>query len=1104
MRALKIAVLLACAAALGIATNAFAENKKIVLVAGTPSHGPGAHEFNAGVLLLKSCLDKVPGLEVTAYTNGWPKDPNAFTGADAVVLYMDGGPNHPAIQDDRLEQLQKVMKTGAGLACLHYAVEVPKDKGGYEFLNWIGGYFETYWSVNPIWEADFKELPKHPITRGVKPFKIRDEWYYHMRFQEEHVTPILSAVPPDETREHPDDAHGGNEFVRARKGMAEVTAWAYDRPDGGRGFGFTGAHFHKNWGNNDFRKLVLNAILWIAKVEVPENGVESTVTPEQLEKNLDPKGQGKKPQAGGPAKPKYKSGLVQSGQVSVKADIRGAKKLFLVVTDGGNGIGCDWADWLEPQLVRADGTTVRLTSLKWKSATAGFGQAGVDINVGGQPLKVGNKPFADGIGTHAPSLIEYDLPEKFARFEAKAGLDNGGTDQNCGAQVEFMVFTQKPPDNLLQVSDGNSVPRHAFGPEAAREALKKFTVAPGLGVSLFASEPMLRNPTDMDIDERGRVWVTEGVNYRSSIKPWGILQPAGDKIVVMEDTKGDGVADKQTVFYQGPEINAALGICVLGNKAIVSRSPNVFVLTDTDGDDKADKKEILFSGIGGVDHDHGVHAFTFGPDGKLYFCFGNLGQELKDRDGKLIHDPDGNPVSNTGQPYRQGMVFRCNLDGSEVEVLGYNFRNNYEVAVDSFGTLWQSDNDDDGNRATRVNYVMEHGNFGYVDETTGAGWYEKRTNLEKDIPSRHWHQNDPGVVPNLLMTGAGAPTGIAVYEGSLLPEIFRGQMVHADAGVRVVRSYPVRPEGAGYAARSVDILTSSDTWFRPSDVCVAPDGSLYVADWNDATVGGHDMADHDPAQMTGRIYRVAPPGAKAFVPKLDLKTAAGCVAALESPNLSTRYLAWTRLKEMQHGGEKELLKVWNGKGDPRMRARALYVLAEIKGEENKYVKQALKDKNSDLRITGLRIAREKKLEVISFVRMLVKDPSAQVRRECAIALRHNASPEAPKLWAELAEQHDGKDRWYLEALGIGADRQEDKFFDAWLAKVGKNWNTPAGRDIVWRSRAGKSAEMLSQIIMDPATPEAERARFIRALDFIKGPKKNAALVQLLTMATQAK
>ncbi len=298
MKLLRLIILVVCVVILGAAVSARAEDKKkIVLVAGTPSHGPGAHEFNAGVLLLKKCLDKIPGIEAVAYLNGWPKETNAFKGAAAIVLYMDGGNNHPAIQGNHLEQLHEALQGGAGLACIHYAVEVPADKGGSDFLNWIGGYFETYWSVNPTWEADFKQLPKHPITRGVKPFSIRDEWYYHMRFQEKDVTPILSAIPPEETRNHPDDAHGGNQYVRERKGMSEDVAWAYERPEGGRGFGFTGAHFHKNWGNEDFRRLVLNGILWIAKVEVPPDGVQSAVTAEELGQNLDPKGPKKKPAA---------------------------------------------------------------------------------------------------------------------------------------------------------------------------------------------------------------------------------------------------------------------------------------------------------------------------------------------------------------------------------------------------------------------------------------------------------------------------------------------------------------------------------------------------------------------------------------------------------------------------------------------------------------------------------------------------------------------------------------------------------------------------------------------------------------------------------------
>lgn len=636
---------------------------------------------------------------------------------------------------------------------------------------------------------------------------------------------------------------------------------------------------------------------------------------------------------------------------------------------------------------------------------------------------------------------------------------------------------------------------HESGPAAAKASLTNFTVANGLEIGLFASEPMLRNPTDMDIDERGRVWITEGVNYRSTFQPWGVLQSGGDRIVILEDTKGDGIADKATTFYQGPEINSALGICVLGNKVIVSRSPNVYIFTDTNGDGIADTKEVLFSGIAGVDHDHGVHAFSFGPDGKLYFNCGNEARHLKDKNGKPIFDLAGNEVNNNGKPYRNALVFRCNLDGSEVEVLAHNFRNPYEVAVDSFGTLWQSDNDDDGNRSVRLNYLMEYGNYGYGDELTGAGWGEPRANMEPDIPSRHWHQNDPGVVPNLLITGFGAPTGILIYEGDLLPEAIRNQMILADAGTRLIRAYPVKPDGAGYRTEPVDLVSSSDTWFRPSDICVAPDGSLYIADWNDAGVGGHYMADQDYKTMTGRIYRLARKGVKPTVPKLDLKTAAGCIKALQSPNLSTRYCAWSALQAMPGHGEKELLKLWKDtNANSRMRARALFLLAQDKTKMEKCVKLALRESDPDLRITGLRIAREKKLDVIPFVHALVNDPSPQVRRECAIALRYNASPLAPQLWAELAQQYISGDRWYLEALGIGADRQENSFFDAWLARTGTNWNTAAGRDIIWRSRSAVSAGLMAEIISNPGATNVPR--YFRAFDYLKGAEKTSALVSL--------
>jgi hypothetical protein len=242
---------------------------------------------------------------------------------------------------------------------------------------------------------------------------------------------------------------------------------------------------------------------------------------------------------------------------------------------------------------------------------------------------------------------------------------------------------------------------------------------------------------------------------------------------------------------------------------------------------------------------------------------------------------------------------------------------------------------------------------------------------------------------------------------------------------------------------------------------------------------------------------VTPIGGRPSGPKLDLQTAAGCAQALQSPNQATRYLAWTKLHAMQGAAENELAKLWKS-DEPRMRARALQLLARINGSGKRYVEEALRDRNSDIRIAGLRIARALRLDLIPLTKGIVADESVQVRRECAIALRHNKSPEAPGLWARLALQFDGKDRWYLEALGIGADQQWDSYLEAWLAAVGPNWNTEAGREIIWRSRSKKTPSLLVKIITAGNLTSPEREHYFRSLDFIAGPEKDAALVEVLT------
>ncbi|MDR3711577.1 MAG: c-type cytochrome [Puia sp.] len=625
-------------------------------------------------------------------------------------------------------------------------------------------------------------------------------------------------------------------------------------------------------------------------------------------------------------------------------------------------------------------------------------------------------------------------------------------------------------------------------------ALRGLVAADDLKLQMFAHEPMLDNPTNMDIDEKGRVWICEGFNYRNQVNPQNPYRKEGDRILILEDTDGDGVADKQTVFYQGTDIDAALGIAVLGNKVVVSRSPNVVVFTDLDGDGKADKKDTLFTAIGGVQHDHAIHSFNFGPDGKLYFNFGNEGHSIRDKNGKPIVDLAGDTVNNSGHPYRQGMVFRCNPDGTGFEVLGNNFRNNYEVSEDSYGTMWQSDNDDDGNRGVRINYVMPYGNYGYTDEMTGAGWPDRRINMEDSIPYRHWHLNDPGVVPNLLQTGAGSPTGILVYEGDLLPERFRGQLIHSDAGPNVVRSYAVTPSGAGYTATINNIVQGKhDNWFRPSDVCVAPDGSLFIADWYDPGVGGHQVGD----LTRGRIFRVTTEGHEKYtVPALDLGTPEGAIKALQSPNLSTRYLAWEKL----HGWGEQAIPVLENlyhSDNSRFRARALWLLTKIPSKAPQAISDALKDKDENIRITALRAALEIHADTIAIVKTLVNDSSPAVRREAVIALRHNSSAEAAGLWASFAVQYDGKDRWYLEALGIAADRQWDADFAAWMKLVNNNWNTATGRDIVWRARTDAALPLLAEIIGNPANDPQQNLKYFRAFDFHRGPEKQKVLLSLL-------
>jgi putative membrane-bound dehydrogenase-like protein len=620
-----------------------------------------------------------------------------------------------------------------------------------------------------------------------------------------------------------------------------------------------------------------------------------------------------------------------------------------------------------------------------------------------------------------------------------------------------------------------------------------FKLSEGLELKLWGGEPLFVNPTCMDVDHKGRVWICESINYRQKLRGQKEMRrPEGDRILILEDAKGKGVLDTVTVFYQSPQIHSPLGIAVhpytdgKGVKVFVCQSPDIWVFEDKDGDGKADSPPtVLLTGFKGLDHDHGVHGILIGPDHKLYFTVGDSGvSKLKSSDGK------GKEYSSNTTDCRAATVWRCDLDGKNLQLIAHNFRNNYEPCVDSFGTVFLSDNDDDGNQQTRICYVMQGGDYGY----------------HRSPKTSHWNEEHPGIVPKILRTYFGSPTGICMYEGKLLPAKYQGQMLHTDAGPRHLRAYILSPQGAAYAVEREDMVQSTDTWFRPSDVCVAPDGSLFVADWYDPGVGGHNMGDI----TRGRVYRVAPKGApRQTAGKLDLTSNAGILAALGSPNLAVRAAAMSKIEEIGFDKAYPLLLQGLSQKDNRiLRARVLWQLARF--GNFKHIQQAFDDSDADFRVLALRIASDffqtSPADLPeSRQQKLLDDPSPAVRREALLLLQNVDPAKSGKLIHALADKYDGQDRFYLAAVGIAVGHHDAKRREALLADFEKHypgWNAKVA-GLVWELRPPHAASLLEKRLTDASLPAGQRAQIVDILATTVDAKGAEVLVKALTTEKDA-
>ena len=641
-----------------------------------------------------------------------------------------------------------------------------------------------------------------------------------------------------------------------------------------------------------------------------------------------------------------------------------------------------------------------------------------------------------------------------------------------------------------------------------------FKVPEGLEITVWATSPQLFNPANMDIDHAGRIWVTEGVNYRRHSG----RSREGDCVRVLQDTDGDGKCDTSNVFVREKELECPLGVAVFDNVIFVSNTPNIIKYTDVNRDLKfdpaVDQREVFLTGFEQPQHDHSLHSVYAGPDGRLYFSNGNCGALFSDKSGNTfriggayLNNDYAGEKSDDGHVYVGGFTASIDPSGHKAKILGYNYRNSFEGVRTSFGDMFLNDNDDPP--ACRVSHLIEGGSFGFFSRDGKRQWRaDKRPG--QSIPEAEWRQDDPGSIPAGDVYGGGAPTGMCFYENGALGDKWNGLLLSCETGRNVVFGYLPKPDGAGFKLERFDFCTTNTTGvfkgsdfvggannlsddrhtlFRPSDVCVGPDGAIYISDWFDKRTGGHQDTDET---CSGTIYRIAPKGFKTKVPGIKLDTPEGQIAALQSPATNVRHVAFTRLKEAGEAVLPQVLELRDN-ANPYIVSRAVWLAAQL-GEKGLIATRTwLESEDAMKRLVALRAIRAATDDGIDIIANMVTDLSPMIRREVAVALRDVPAKQSVPLLASLARHIDGNDRSQLEAWGIGCSGKEDLVWS--VLKSESEWNDgfahltsrlhPAAAvpELQQRAASAKLTPAQRKLALDTLAfiPEASAAKAVLAL-----------------------